>query len=336
MRQGDEQVSIVAASATLDQNCIRMAQDVEMSSKEKVIDREVVASLIQSMLTMYYYSNDYTVPKRILVYRDGVSDELCYDVLFNEVPGIRSGFKKFCNSIHRDIDVPPITFVVCQTGNSLKVVPANERDGVGRGGKNVHTGTCIDTDIISAPLDIEEQNMKSYGGYDFVLVAQGSGKGTSKPVQYKCILNENAIANTYGGSPLTRDFLERATFELSYLYSTATKAVRLVSVLKYSNRLAEMVHKYGGQVLPHLKARPLDSMRANTDDSIELVRAKDIFTLPDEESVSTCFAPSYWKIAALFFAFTNINVQSFSLLRSFTASLPETGKVYAPGSHLAA
>lgn len=195
-----------------------MVQDVCLSSKEKVIDREVIAYLIKSMLCAWY-ANNYDTPKRILVYRDGVSDELCYDVLVNEVPGIRSGFKKFCHSIKRDINVPPITFVVCQTGNSLKVVPASEEDGVGRGGKNVHTGTCIDRDIINAPLDVGDESVcfeeKMHGGYDFVLVAQGSGKGTSKPVNYKCILNENVIANIYGGSPLVSShsvYFERVHF----------------------------------------------------------------------------------------------------------------------------
>ena len=86
-------------------------------------------------------------------------------------------------------------------------------------------------------------------GYDFLLIAHGSGKGTSKPVHYRMILNENAAhvpahVRGVGGSKLTKEKLELATYAMSFQYSTATKAVRLVPVLYYSTRCAETVLKY--------------------------------------------------------------------------------------------
>jgi hypothetical protein len=128
---------------------------------------------------------------------------------------------------------------------------------------NVHSGTCVDSEIIDSVdnLSLEQvdgndvqhpaQLYSEPGGrgYDFLLIAHGSGKGTSKPVHYRMILNENAAhvpahVRGVGGSKLTKEKLELATYAMSFQYSTATKAVRLVPVLYYSTRCAETVLKY--------------------------------------------------------------------------------------------
>ncbi len=64
-------------------------------------------------------------------------------------------------------------------------------------------------------------------GYDFVLVAHGGGKGTSKTVHYRIILNENAVwYNSHSSSPLTKERLQLLTYHMSFQYSTSAK-VRL-------------------------------------------------------------------------------------------------------------
>ena len=62
------------------------------------------------------------------------------------------------------------------------------------------------------------------GGFDFLLTSHGAGLGTSKPVHYRVILDENAVIAPAGGAtPLTKRALEQATYEMSFQYSTATK-----------------------------------------------------------------------------------------------------------------
>uniref|UniRef100_A0A7S1ZRN1 Piwi domain-containing protein n=1 Tax=Trieres chinensis TaxID=1514140 RepID=A0A7S1ZRN1_TRICV len=78
-------------------------------------------------------------------------------------------------------------------------------------------------------------------GRSFVLTAQGGLKGTSKPIVYTCLMNENLrYSNASGATPLTKDKLEIATYHMSFQYGTATKAVRSIPVIYYSKRLAEM------------------------------------------------------------------------------------------------
>ena len=62
--------------------------------------------------------------------------------------------------------------------------------------------------------------------------------GTSKPVYYRVLLNENFSPN--GGTPLSSDVLQRITYHMTFQYGTATKAVRSVPVVYYSSRLANV------------------------------------------------------------------------------------------------
>lgn len=78
-------------------------------------------------------------------------------------------------------------------------------------------------------------------GYDFLLVPHGGLKGTSKPVLYRIRLNENAVWGPKGGTALTKENLENFTYQMSYRYGSATKAVREVPIIKYAKKLANQV-----------------------------------------------------------------------------------------------
>ena len=70
--------------------------------------------------------------------------------------------------------------------------------------------------------------------------------GTSKPVYYRVLLNENYVAKV--GTPLTSDILQCVTYHMTFQYGTATKSVRSVPVVYYSSRLANMGLSYVGHL----------------------------------------------------------------------------------------
>lgn len=75
----------------------------------------------------------------------------------------------------------------------------------------------------------------------FFWFPEGGLKGTSKPIYYRVILNENAVWKPHAdATPLSREILQLITYHMAFQYGTATKAVRSLPVLKYSSRLAEM------------------------------------------------------------------------------------------------
>ena len=131
---------------------------------------------------------------------------------------------------------PPITFVVCNTRNNVKMVPSKEDPYK----KNVWSGTVLDKVIMDEPnlkikpaeKDAEPEKYSHLiytepdgSGYDFILVAHGGRMGTSKTVHYRTILNENAVyrPTSPNARPLTKEILELLTFHMSFQYSTASK-----------------------------------------------------------------------------------------------------------------
>lgn len=88
---------------------------------------------------------------RLLVFRDGVSDG-SFDKVDNEIAAIREAMKLKSDvpcKCNRGCKVccPPITFVVCQSQHSVRVVPCQDSDGFQgrnhRGGVNVHRYVCL-------------------------------------------------------------------------------------------------------------------------------------------------------------------------------------------------
>jgi len=194
-----------------------------------------------------------------LVYRDGVSDGSFTKLQNREIHSLRQAFKRFKQEMtgQASDECPPITFVVCMTKNKTKIVPANGPLNIGgKDNVNVNSGTCVDYQIMDKLIirvtpDKETAPNMIYSepddkGYDFLLVAHGGIKGTSKTVHYRTILNENAVfrPSSSNASPLTKSTLELLTYQMSFQYSTASKAVRVVPVVHYSSRLSEEVMKF--------------------------------------------------------------------------------------------
>jgi eukaryotic translation initiation factor 2C len=255
---------------------MRIAHDVRLCSRcsDNIYD-DVLVDLTTSILAQYYSVNKH-VPKRMIIYREGVSEGSFDNVVCLEIDSIRKGYNQFATEVlgsnHYcsctagcNLCCPLITFVACMLNTNIKIVPENpEVDGVrGKGVFNVPSGSCIDDVIIDSPPEnvygeIDKDRMRlnnpnkvtcfsepGSDGFDFILVAHGSGLGTSKPVHYRVLLNENAVLKANENcTPLTRDILEILTNQMSYQYSTASKAIRMVPVVYYGSRLAMMTNKY--------------------------------------------------------------------------------------------
>jgi hypothetical protein len=99
---------------------------------------------------------------------------------------------------------PKITFVVAQRDHNMCVVPAELNDAVKN---NVPSGTLVDSLITS------------YGAsddmFDFLLTPQGGLKGTSKPMYYRVVTNENMVdeANPNG---LRKEDLYKIVYAMSF------------------------------------------------------------------------------------------------------------------------
>ena len=108
----------------------------------------------------------------------------------------------------------PSAYLLCQSQHNIKVVPEDPQNSVKN---NVHSG---------AVLSGEQLQILSGTGLNassFLLTAHGGLKGTSKPVLYRTLLNENERPSDEDETPLTQENLEHLIYHMSFQYTTATK-----------------------------------------------------------------------------------------------------------------
>ncbi|KAL5664962.1 hypothetical protein ACJX0J_025070, partial [Zea mays] len=139
-------------------------------------------------------------PKRIIFYRDGISEGQFNHVLLLEMDTVR----KACASLE-DGYLPPVTFVIIQKRHHTRLFPGvhGRRDVTDRSG-NILPGTVVDTEICH-PRE-----------FDFYLCSHAGIQGTSRPIHYHVLYDENRFS---------ADGLQILTNSLCYTYARCTRAV---------------------------------------------------------------------------------------------------------------
>ncbi|KAG8892332.1 hypothetical protein FRB99_002797, partial [Tulasnella sp. 403] len=149
-------------------------------------------------------------PRRILLYRDGVSESE-WTRPDEEVPCIQAACRKAGIT-----PIPAITFVVVRKGHHVRFFPRNESDRDDRSG-NILPGCVVDGGITS-PVEFE-----------FYLQSHGGIKGTSRSALYNVIWDDNRF---------TADALQTMTYALCYVYARATRSVSIVPPAYYADLVA--------------------------------------------------------------------------------------------------
>ncbi|KFV07073.1 Piwi-like 2 [Pterocles gutturalis] len=158
---------------------------------------------------------NHCLPKKIIVYRDGVSDGQLDTILKYEIPQMQKCFNTFENY------QPSMVVVVVQ-----KQISTNFYSLTAEQFSSPPPGTVIDHTVTSSEWQ------------DFFLLAHRSRQGCSIPTRYVCVLN---TAN------LSCEHLQRLTFKLCHLYWNWPGTVRVPAPCKYAHKLAFLA----GQVLHH-------------------------------------------------------------------------------------
>ncbi|KAI3455989.1 hypothetical protein Pfo_012652 [Paulownia fortunei] len=147
-------------------------------------------------------------PKKIVVFRDGVSEGQFEMVLSEELLDLK---KSICEGDYQ----PTITVVVAQKRHLTRLFVENRNDG-GKSG-NVPPGTVVDTKIVH-PHD-----------FDFYLCSHYGSLGTSKPTHYYVLWDENSF---------TSDELQKLIYNMCFTFARCTKPVSLVPPVYYADLVA--------------------------------------------------------------------------------------------------
>lgn len=154
------------------------------------------------------------LPKRIIFFRDGVSETQFYKVLEEELQAIKLACSKYPDY------KPPITFAVVQKRHHTRLFPNEKiRTSVHNqfNDENVPPGTVVDS-VITHPRE-----------FDFYLCSHWGVKGTSRPTHYHVLWDENQF---------TSDELQKLVYNLCYTFARCTKPVSLVPPAYYAHLAA--------------------------------------------------------------------------------------------------
>ncbi|KAJ4494682.1 argonaute-like protein [Lentinula edodes] len=204
--------SFTALVASVDSDNAKYVAEcgVQTSRQEIIEDLEVMAKNTLTMYATYRMgvekkSTQMASPKRIIFYRDGVSEGQFQQVLDQELVAL----KKACAALNIK---PKITFIVVGKRHHIRFFPTNKADADVSG--NCPAGTVVDREI-GHPTDL-----------DFYLQSHGGLLGTSRPAHYSVLHDENAF------SP---DALQSLSFALCHVYARSTRSVSIPAPVYYAD-----------------------------------------------------------------------------------------------------
>ncbi|KAF9395577.1 hypothetical protein BGX21_009854 [Mortierella sp. AD011] len=215
--------SIASVVASIDDMAAKFVGRVIVQDSRMEVIRNL-QSLIKEIIKTYKHVTGHH-PKRILFYRDGVSEGQFESILNTEVKSIKQAFMEFGNDY-----MPPLTFVVVKKRHHARFFPG--RGEADRSG-NCIPGTVVDT-VITHPTE-----------FAFYLQSHSGIQGTSRSTLYHVLLDENKF---------TSDSLQQLTFDLCHVYCRCPRSLSIVPAVQYAHLLA-----YRGRYYLDNGAVPVDN-----------------------------------------------------------------------------
>ncbi|KAJ8481770.1 hypothetical protein ONZ51_g5795 [Trametes cubensis] len=204
----DGRPSFTALVGNVDSDTAKYIADcrVQTSRQEMIDDLEDMAT---GMIKMYQgyrtgVERKPANPKRIIFYRDGVSEGQFAHVLEHELPQI----KRACAATGVQAK---ITIIVVGKRHHVRFFPG--QSDADRSG-NCPAGTVVDKDIVH-PTE-----------FDFYLQSHSGLLGTSRPAHYSVLYDENGF---------TPDSLQALSFALCHVYARSTRSVSIPAPVYYAD-----------------------------------------------------------------------------------------------------
>uniref|UniRef100_A0A182P6A3 Uncharacterized protein n=1 Tax=Anopheles epiroticus TaxID=199890 RepID=A0A182P6A3_9DIPT len=191
--------------------------------KEEILNGLCVS--LEKTLQAYQRRNCH-LPDKIIIFRDGVSDEQTTICQEYEIPQMMAA----CKLVQPDYE-PKITFIVVQKRIITRLFSMN-RGGDGDGQSNAPPGTVLDNTVTRRYM------------FDFFLVAQTVQMGTVTPTHYIVLRDD---------SKFSPDILQQLSYKMCYMYYNWTGTIRVPACCQYAHKLAYLV----GQSIKKMPAEAL-------------------------------------------------------------------------------
>ena len=201
---------------------MRAQRKPETSDDREVIQSHVLRPAMEGIIREFI-AETRQKPRRIIVFRDGVSTGQFNAVLQKEMRTIDEVFEEICGKR------APITFITVQKRHDTRLFPNKVTlDWRGDEKQNPIAGTVVDN------------TMTGPGVWNFYLVSHEGIQGTSKPAHYTVLYDENKFSN---------DQLQNLAYYMCHLYSKCPRAVSLPAPQYYAHHVAFRAAELGSYKL---------------------------------------------------------------------------------------
>ncbi|XP_008216870.1 piwi-like protein Siwi isoform X2 [Nasonia vitripennis] len=194
-----------AMVASLDPHFGRYFSAVSSHTSGEELSNDLSVNLCKALAQFKHYNN--ALPKRIVIYRDGVGEGQVPMVFSHEVQQIKNKLE----TVYDNADDVKLAYVIVTKKINSRLFAGNQ---------NPPPGTVID-DVITDPTR-----------YDFMIISQHVTQGTVTPTAY------NIIYDTCG---MDADKLQRLTYKLCHMYFNWSGTVRVPAPCQYAHKLAFLV-----------------------------------------------------------------------------------------------
>ncbi|KAL1230452.1 Protein argonaute-1 [Trichinella pseudospiralis] len=198
-------------------NCGRTQFDYRIryrlqDARKEEIEREKVIGVVLEFLKEYQRNNDNTLPKSVIVYRDGVSESQFEMVLQSEKVSLQEAFSKFRRGYS-----PKLTIVIVQKRHHTRFFKTHINPRDNNLNQNIPAGTVVDTGPVSCRL------------FDFYLCSHLGIQGTSRPTLYTVLYDENDF---------NADEMQGVTYLLCQTYQRCNKSVSMPAPVYHAHHAA--------------------------------------------------------------------------------------------------
>ncbi|TFK69591.1 Piwi-domain-containing protein [Pluteus cervinus] len=209
----EDGASFTAVVGNVDANAVRYVSSMKVQTGRKEIIEDL-KDMVKHLITNF---KDYQQakegkpagfgPKRIIFYRDGVSEGQFSHVLEQELPLIKAACKE------TGVDAK-ITLIVVGKRHHIRFIPVNAQltDDARRG--NCSAGTVVDQGI-GHPTE-----------FDYYLLSHGALLGTSRPSHYSVLYDDNGF---------NADSVQALSFALCHVFARATRSVSIPAPVYYAD-----------------------------------------------------------------------------------------------------
>ncbi|KXT11410.1 hypothetical protein AC579_9874 [Pseudocercospora musae] len=220
--------SIACVVASVDEYLFQWPGSIRtQTGRQEMVDG--LEEMVIERLKLWRKKNS-SLPNKVVIYRDGVSEGQYKLVLQNELPSFEKAFTQLYGSREK---WPKMTIIIVGKRHHTRFYPTREQDADynsqrQKGSWNPLPGTVVDRGIADKIL------------YEFWLQAHQGLQGTARPAHYVVIKDEIKFE---------ADELQQFTHHLCYLFSRATKAVSICPPAYYADLLCERGRSYLFSVL---------------------------------------------------------------------------------------